>query len=138
MSNKMSNEAAGHLNSCANYMRIWIHYITAAAALISGKWQQRNEKSKMNNESAGHLNGCANYTTPAAALINGKRQQMNEKYWCFQMPLHYPRYKKSDYETMPEWQLDSLLFEYGLPMTGDLACKRSFAMGAFLWPSQTE
>jgi hypothetical protein len=54
----------------------------------------------------------------------------------FQMPLHYPRYKKSDYETMPEWKLDSLLNEYGLPVTGDVTQKRKFAMGAFLWPSQ--
>ncbi|KAH7864776.1 hypothetical protein Vadar_033683 [Vaccinium darrowii] len=51
----------------------------------------------------------------------------------FQMPLHYPRFKKTDYETMPEWQLDSLLTEYGLPVTGDLKQKRKFAMGAFLW-----
>ncbi|KAK6935488.1 hypothetical protein RJ641_035643 [Dillenia turbinata] len=56
----------------------------------------------------------------------------------FQMPLHYPRYKKGDYETMPEWKLDCLLKEYGLPVTGDLNFKRNFAMGAFLWPSQNE
>ncbi|KAG9448393.1 hypothetical protein H6P81_014521 [Aristolochia fimbriata] len=54
---------------------------------------------------------------------------------CFQMPLHYPRYTKADYETMPEWKLDSLLREYGLPVMGDAAQKRMFAMGAFLWPS---
>jgi hypothetical protein len=49
------------------------------------------------------------------------------------MPLHYPRYTKSDYETMPEWRLDCLLKEYGLPITGDVEQKRKFAMGAFLW-----
>ncbi|EAZ37182.1 hypothetical protein OsJ_21523 [Oryza sativa Japonica Group] len=27
----------------------------------------------------------------------------------FQMPLHYPRYKKADYEAMPEWRVDCLL-----------------------------
>ncbi|RZC81863.1 hypothetical protein C5167_044433 [Papaver somniferum] len=32
----------------------------------------------------------------------------------FQMPLHYPRYKKSDYEKMEEWKVDMLLREYGL------------------------
>jgi hypothetical protein len=52
----------------------------------------------------------------------------------FQMPLHYPRYNKRDYETMPEWKLDCLLKEYGLPITGDVEAKRKFAMGAFLWP----
>ncbi|XP_049377215.1 uncharacterized protein LOC125842060 [Solanum stenotomum] len=55
----------------------------------------------------------------------------------FQMPLHYPRYKKSDYETMPMWKLDCLLRQYGLPVIGDVNHKRKFAMGAFLWPSQT-
>ncbi|KAK9275851.1 hypothetical protein L1049_023124 [Liquidambar formosana] len=52
----------------------------------------------------------------------------------FRMPLHYPRYTKSDYETMPEWKLDLLLAEYGLPITGNVDQKRKFAMGAFLWP----
>lgn len=53
----------------------------------------------------------------------------------FQMPLHYPRYTRKDYEKMAEWRVDNLLREYGLPVTGDLAYKREFAMGAFLWPS---
>ncbi|XP_028794740.1 uncharacterized protein LOC114750337 [Neltuma alba] len=52
----------------------------------------------------------------------------------FQMPLHYPKYTKADYETMPEWRLDSLLQQYGLPLSGDLHQKRLFAIGAFLWP----
>ncbi|KAH0731969.1 hypothetical protein KY289_003157 [Solanum tuberosum] len=52
----------------------------------------------------------------------------------FQMPLHYPRYTKEDYQHMPEWMIDKLLLEYGLPAIGDLANKRKFAMGAFLWP----
>ncbi|KAF3657259.1 hypothetical protein P3S67_019473 [Capsicum chacoense] len=53
---------------------------------------------------------------------------------CFQMPLHYPRYTKEDYQHMPEWMIDKLLAEYGLPANGDLANKRKFAMGAFVWP----
>ncbi|PON44310.1 hypothetical protein PanWU01x14_268130 [Parasponia andersonii] len=66
-------------------------------------------------------------------------EQGNEGVRQFQMPLHYPRYKKRDYETMPEWKLDLLLREYGLPINvGDVNQKRNFAMGAFLWPSQTE
>ncbi|KAK8635539.1 hypothetical protein V6N13_004273 [Hibiscus sabdariffa] len=53
----------------------------------------------------------------------------------FQMPLmHYPRYTKTDYETMPEWKLDCLLKEYGLPIFGDVEQKKDYAMGALLWP----
>uniref|UniRef100_A0A453EG85 DUF7722 domain-containing protein n=3 Tax=Triticinae TaxID=1648030 RepID=A0A453EG85_AEGTS len=51
----------------------------------------------------------------------------------FQMPLHYPRYTRANYEAMPEWQLDRLLSDYGLPVHGNVHQKRSFAMGAFLW-----
>lgn len=57
----------------------------------------------------------------------------------FQMPLHYPRYTKADYEVMPEWKLDCLLAQYGLPLpqpaSGEdrVQQKRKFAMGAFLW-----
>ncbi|PON71276.1 hypothetical protein PanWU01x14_074160 [Parasponia andersonii] len=51
----------------------------------------------------------------------------------FQMPLHYPRYTRGDYETMPEWKIDCLLKQYGLPISGDVEQKRKFAMGAFLW-----
>lgn len=54
----------------------------------------------------------------------------------FKMPLHYPRYSKGDYEKMPEWQLDRLLADYGLPLAGDVDHKRKFAIGAFLWPDQ--
>lgn len=54
----------------------------------------------------------------------------------FRMPLHYPRYLKSDYEKMEEWKLDLLLDEYGLSFAGSVAEKRDFAMGAFLWPDQ--
>nr|DAD36345.1 TPA_asm: hypothetical protein HUJ06_006986 [Nelumbo nucifera] len=62
---------------------------------------------------------------------NGQPQK--ERCGYFQMPLHYPRYTKADYETMPEWKLDCLLTEYGLPVNGDIDQKRKFAMGAFLW-----
>lgn len=62
----------------------------------------------------------------------------NKNLCSFQMPLHYPRYKKSDYATMPEWQLDCLLKQYGLPVIGDIDQKKKYAMGAFLWPDQYE
>ncbi|GMN36619.1 hypothetical protein TIFTF001_006162 [Ficus carica] len=54
----------------------------------------------------------------------------------FQMPLHYPRYTKADYEKMEEWKLDLLLNQYGLSFKGSLHEKREYAKGAFLWPDQ--
>ncbi|PON38117.1 hypothetical protein PanWU01x14_314870 [Parasponia andersonii] len=54
----------------------------------------------------------------------------------FQMPLHYPRYSKADYEKMEEWKLDNLLKQYGLNFKGTFDEKREYAKGAFLWPEQ--
>ena len=70
---------------------------------------------------------------------NGQQQQQGHcrKDRCggyFQMPVHYPRYTRADYEVMPEWQLDCLLRQYGLPVIGDVDEKRRFAIGAFVWP----
>nr|DAD19140.1 TPA_asm: hypothetical protein HUJ06_020603 [Nelumbo nucifera] len=82
----------------------------------------------------------SNLTSDCRPLPAGEQLQGSEKK-CghyFKMPLHYPRYKKADYETMPEWQLDCLLTQYGLPLTGDVNYRRKFAMGAFLWPSQRD
>jgi hypothetical protein len=80
-------------------------------AKLSGAAQQQPEDERERKEGGG--SGCG-----------------------FRMPLHYPRYKKADYEAMPEWRVDCLLREYGLPVDGDLDSKRRFAMGAFLWPDQ--
>ncbi|CAI0460552.1 unnamed protein product [Linum tenue] len=52
------------------------------------------------------------------------------------MPLHYPRYSKSDYEAMEEWRLDLLLSQYGIRLGGTVDEKRAYAIGAFLWPDQ--
>ncbi|GLT29134.1 hypothetical protein SLA2020_040200 [Shorea laevis] len=54
----------------------------------------------------------------------------------FQMPLHYPRCTKADYEKMEDWKVDLLLGQYGLNFKGTLDGKRAFAMGAFLSPDQ--
>lgn len=54
----------------------------------------------------------------------------------FQMPLHYPRYTKADYEKMEEWKVDVLLAQYGIRYEGTLNEKRAFAIGTFLWPDQ--
>ncbi|EXB72460.1 hypothetical protein L484_011462 [Morus notabilis] len=67
----------------------------------------------------------------------GNDKQRKEATAFFQMPLHYPKYSKSEYETMPEWKVDRLLSEYGLPAMGSVEQKRKFAMGAFLWPHST-
>jgi hypothetical protein len=69
------------------------------------------------------------------AAVGVQQQQQPERgmFSCsFQMPLHYSRYKKADYEAMPERRVDYLLREYGLPVAGDIDDKRRFAMGAFL------
>ncbi|KAH7513821.1 hypothetical protein FEM48_Zijuj11G0022800 [Ziziphus jujuba var. spinosa] len=83
----------------------------------------------------------ASYSTLQELRPNGHHhhQQVRKNEICqFQMPLHYPRYKKKDYETMPEWRLDCLFTEYGLPISGDVNQKRKFAMGAFLWPNSSQ
>ncbi|KAK3227992.1 hypothetical protein Dsin_007854 [Dipteronia sinensis] len=83
----------------------------------------------------------AGLAMPGLDRQNGHQNQVGKKEincCSFQMPLHYPRYTKRDYETMPEWKLDCLLKQYGLPVVGDVNQKRNFAMGAFLWPSQHE
>ncbi|XBI11482.1 uncharacterized protein [Aegilops tauschii subsp. strangulata] len=70
------------------------------------------------------------------AAVGGQQPERGTFSCGFRMPLHYPRYRKADYEAMPEWRVDCLLREYGLPVAGDVEDKRRFAMGAFLWPSQ--
>ncbi|KAF9663433.1 hypothetical protein SADUNF_Sadunf17G0049500 [Salix dunnii] len=73
------------------------------------------------------------YVVEAAdSEMDGKKKK---EAGCFQMPLHYPKYTMKDYQTMPEWQLDRLLADYGLPVHDELAYKREFAIGAFLWPN---
>lgn len=71
-----------------------------------------------------------------AAQPRREEEEEKRRKHAFQMPLHYPRYGKKDYEVMEERQVDNLLREYGLPIMGDLEQKRKYAMGAFLWPCQ--
>ncbi|KAK9141185.1 hypothetical protein Scep_010866 [Stephania cephalantha] len=71
--------------------------------------------------------------SPSWPLAMGGDSPDSHRNGHFEMPLHYPRYTKDDYEHMPEWKLDRLLDQYGLPVIGDAKQKRSFAMGAFLW-----
>ncbi|XAR67377.1 hypothetical protein NMG60_11002109 [Bertholletia excelsa] len=55
----------------------------------------------------------------------------------FRMPLHYPRYRKEDYERMEGWKVDMLLQEYGLgsrapwKKRGDLPSEHSFGLISF-------
>ncbi|KAE9599116.1 hypothetical protein Lalb_Chr15g0088121 [Lupinus albus] len=67
---------------------------------------------------------------------NGEVEKVEYPSSGFQMPLHYPRYTKDDYERMEDWRVDLLLEEYGLSFKGTLYERRAFAMGAFLWPHQ--
>ncbi|GMH25038.1 hypothetical protein Nepgr_026881 [Nepenthes gracilis] len=71
------------------------------------------------------------------SVEGSKSKVVDDPNACFQMPLHYPRYKKAEYERMEEWKVDILLRSYGLDhFEGDLDEKRRFAMGAFLWPDE--
>ncbi|XP_010543920.1 PREDICTED: uncharacterized protein LOC104816690 [Tarenaya hassleriana] len=60
-------------------------------------------------------------------------QQTQTQGPAFQMPVHYPRYKREEYEKMSEEEIDRLLGMYGLTVSGDLDFKRGFAIGAFIW-----
>lgn len=52
----------------------------------------------------------------------------------FQVPLHYPRYTREDYESMSEELLDRLFEAYGLSAAGQtLEAKRNTAIRTFLW-----
>jgi hypothetical protein len=69
------------------------------------------------------------------AAVGGQQQQQQKMergvFSCsFRMPLHYPRYKKADYEAMPEWRVDCLLREYGLPVAADVGDNWSVS-----WPA---
>lgn len=75
---------------------------------------------------------------PVANFGPNGHQHSRERCGHFQMPLHYPRFTRADYESMPEWKLECVLKEYGLPVTGNVEQKRKFAMGAFLWPQLVE
>lgn len=69
---------------------------------------------------------------PLNGRVNGGAKECS----VFQMPLHYPRYKKEDYQRMEEWKLDMLLKEYGIECDGSLEEKRVYAIGAFLWSDE--
>ncbi|XWS51754.1 hypothetical protein CRYUN_Cryun11dG0010400 [Craigia yunnanensis] len=81
----------------------------------------------------GNLKGCKEIDGGVASIKISKEDYPNG----FQMPIHYPRYSKADYEKMEEWRVDMLLKEYGFSFKGSTVDeKRAFAMGAFLWPDQ--
>ncbi|CAN8252928.1 unnamed protein product [Cochlearia groenlandica] len=54
----------------------------------------------------------------------------------FQVPLHYPKFTKFDYQAMDDLTLDLLLKQYGFSFDGSLDEKRVFAIESFLWPDQ--
>ncbi|KAG5626622.1 hypothetical protein H5410_011840 [Solanum commersonii] len=86
--------------------------------------------------SGGGMESMARPTPPEVGGDGGGINSQHGGERCgygFHMPLHYPRYTRAEYETMPEWKVDCLLTQYGLPSNGDVNQKRKFAMGAFLW-----
>ncbi|KAF6145063.1 hypothetical protein GIB67_013414 [Kingdonia uniflora] len=86
--------------------------------------------SKMDSRPVG--NGNVN-----VKVIDIVKKEKVVKNTGFQVPLHFPFYKKADYEKMEEWRVDFLLEQYGIPYKGTLDEKRDFAIGAFLWPHQS-
>ncbi|KAG8391914.1 hypothetical protein BUALT_Bualt01G0236500 [Buddleja alternifolia] len=58
-----------------------------------------------------HGGGGGGGVAAANGGVNGELAR--ERCGIFQMPLHYPRYTRVEYEAMPEWKLDCLLAEYG-------------------------
>ncbi|THU45622.1 hypothetical protein C4D60_Mb02t19920 [Musa balbisiana] len=69
--------------------------------------QTRSQEERRKEEQHGLHQPVANLSLAASA--QGKQQQRDLH--CFRMPLHYPRYTRADYESMPEWKLDYLLRE---------------------------
>ncbi|GAA0171921.1 hypothetical protein LIER_41246 [Lithospermum erythrorhizon] len=106
------------------------HFLRSACTIVLGN---QNNTSKMQNDEKIQFRFKENKSQPESMRIL-EYQLMNQP--GFQMPLHYPRYKKGDYKKMEEWQLDILLMQYGLRFNGTLEEKRAYAIGAFLWPDQ--
>ncbi|KAJ7560265.1 hypothetical protein O6H91_04G121000 [Diphasiastrum complanatum] len=95
-----------------------------------------NKYLKKSSVSVFHRNQLDHHDDPELKRCPYSAVEKNPVPYVFQMPLHYPRFTKSDYEVMPEWKLDRLLEEYGLPVIGSLSEKRKYAMGCFLWKDQ--
>ncbi|KAL5718877.1 hypothetical protein ACHQM5_011734 [Ranunculus cassubicifolius] len=90
----------------------------------------------MTSVAAGSAGSSSRLSTTIGGGARVTPNGLGQKELCgyFEMPLHYPRYTRADYESMPEWKLDCLLAAYGMRATGEnLEQKRKFAMGAFLW-----
>ncbi|XVE87641.1 hypothetical protein DITRI_Ditri19aG0004100 [Diplodiscus trichospermus] len=97
----------------------------------SNNMQYCNKMAGYQNE--GHDSGVVQSSKVSNSDLRSQSAEMQLSSG-FRMPLHYPRYKKADYEKMEEWKVDMLLREYGLSFEGSLDEKRAYAMGAFLWP----
>ncbi|KAL3736595.1 hypothetical protein ACJRO7_025525 [Eucalyptus globulus] len=89
----------------------------------TGKEKEKGRPTRDQAQRSGKASGKDREEEPATATR-------------FQVPLHYPRYTRAEYEKMEEWRLDLLLQQYGMNCRGSLDEKRAFAIGAFLWPDQ--
>ena len=110
-----------HIHTSLAIMAL-MHFLHVACNIVLGN---QNDTSKMQK------NDRATLEESHKKIIHRLKNESG-----FQMPLHYPRYKKCDYERMEEWKVDILLMQYGLRFDGTLEEKRAYAIGTFLWPDQ--
>ncbi|KAK0595807.1 hypothetical protein LWI29_010179 [Acer saccharum] len=120
-----------------------VRWVVHTASHVLG-YQNDNDTIKCNNNNKSVVGGSFHDQTDIQSMkkssnggLSDQTQEAAYPSSGFQIPLHYPRYSKGDYETMEEWKIDMLLGEYGFSFNGlSLEEKRAYAMGAFLWPDQ--
>ncbi|XP_021900912.1 uncharacterized protein LOC110816873 [Carica papaya] len=96
------------------------------------KKPERKNDAVENNDAQKPTDGEKNGTN-GDVLIEGFSSKTTSSSGFSLIPLHYPTRTEEEYEKMAEWEVGRLLALYGLPTDGDLAYKREFALGAFVW-----
>ncbi|XP_021900911.1 uncharacterized protein LOC110816872 [Carica papaya] len=96
------------------------------------KKQERKKDCVENSNTEKQTDGGGN-SANGDVLVEGCPSKTTSSSGFSMIPLHYPSYTEEEYEKMAEWEVDRLLALYGLPTDGDLAYKREFAVGAFVW-----
>ncbi|KAL2341388.1 hypothetical protein Fmac_009328 [Flemingia macrophylla] len=111
----------------------WLHHSTCHAL----GYPMNNPQVDQCKKIEGNPNGdVVKVSKNLNEVVDNPSSSCSSSGFQFQMPLHYPRYTKQDYDSMEEWKVDLLLKQYGLSLEGTLDEKRAFAVGAFLWPDQ--
>lgn len=123
-------ELLHYMDTGMTSLKWFINYaFTQVLGLVDNGSMQCNHISASSDE--GQTQSKDSKEEGIAQIIVSKEDSANG----FEMPLHYPRYTKEDYEKMENWKLDMVLKEYGLTVKGALDAKRSFAIGTFVWPN---